>query len=189
MWCSNVARERAIEYHTNGRIIINNLPKFALHHSLPSSILDNQPIERAAETPNSTFMLTKTVQLIKLPTKKTVRNANLQRNRTHHHSKQKWLATSEQLSDSPQSWTSSSLHKLNSVTAQMGTETSETTNENWQMSFRRPEKEREGAIYSVARIQVGASVGVACDRGQENRQSVGGNLRCDWLSMVVLGCI
>ena len=45
----------------------------------------SEPIEKAAETPNSTFMLIKTVQLIKLPTKETTHNANLQRNRTHQH--------------------------------------------------------------------------------------------------------
>lgn len=82
--CSEGASNRVT---INGRII-NSLPKFALYHSLSSSIVDNELIKRSAETPNSTFMLTKTVQLIKLPTKETARNANLQRNRTHHHSKQ-----------------------------------------------------------------------------------------------------
>jgi hypothetical protein len=50
--CSEGASNRA---HINGRII-NNLPKLALYHSLSFSIVDNQPIERAASGDSELYL-------------------------------------------------------------------------------------------------------------------------------------
>jgi hypothetical protein len=50
--CSEGASNRA---PVNGRII-NNLPKLALYHSLSSSIVDNQPIERAASGDSELYL-------------------------------------------------------------------------------------------------------------------------------------